>query len=227
MSLTQWLTRSSPTVSWTPLSKATFSLVPTPSALATSTGVRRAERRQAEQAAEAADLRQHARRERALGQRPDAPHDFVAGVDVDAARLVVHLVSWPPGRRSEVQRRHHPLDAGARRRALRRLPVEGAGSARRSAPRRGPRRACRSRRAAAAAPPSDRTRARARRATPAGSPTAAPASASAIGARTGSTDGSPMVISVSQARGAAAARQHAERRRPTSAPAPGGPGSSW
>ena len=40
MSLTQWLTRSRPTVSWMPVMKATRSLVPTPSALATSTGSR-------------------------------------------------------------------------------------------------------------------------------------------------------------------------------------------
>ena len=38
MSLTQWLTRSTPTVSWRPVMNATFSLVPTPSALETSTG---------------------------------------------------------------------------------------------------------------------------------------------------------------------------------------------
>ena len=37
MSLTQWLTRSSPTVSWMPAIWATLSLVPTPSAEATST----------------------------------------------------------------------------------------------------------------------------------------------------------------------------------------------
>ena len=42
MSFTQWLTRSSPTVSCRPARKATFSLVPTPSALATSTGSRQA-----------------------------------------------------------------------------------------------------------------------------------------------------------------------------------------
>ena len=38
MSFTQWLTRSAPTVSWRPERKATLSLVPTPSALETSTG---------------------------------------------------------------------------------------------------------------------------------------------------------------------------------------------
>jgi hypothetical protein len=39
MSLTQWLTRSWPTVSWRPDSIATLILVPTPSALETSTGL--------------------------------------------------------------------------------------------------------------------------------------------------------------------------------------------
>ena len=38
MSLTQWLTRSAPTVSWRPISIATFSFVPTPSVEPTSTG---------------------------------------------------------------------------------------------------------------------------------------------------------------------------------------------
>ncbi len=40
MSLTQWFTRSTPTVSCRFAMKATFSLVPTPSALDTSTGSR-------------------------------------------------------------------------------------------------------------------------------------------------------------------------------------------
>src|SRR5579871_510783 len=38
MSLTQWLTRSSPMVSWRPAAKATFNFVPTPSLELTSTG---------------------------------------------------------------------------------------------------------------------------------------------------------------------------------------------
>ena len=38
MSLTQWFTRSCPTVSCRPVAKATLSLVPTPSAELTSTG---------------------------------------------------------------------------------------------------------------------------------------------------------------------------------------------
>ena len=38
MSLTQWLTRSAPTVLWMPVSNASFSFVPTPSADATSIG---------------------------------------------------------------------------------------------------------------------------------------------------------------------------------------------
>ena len=60
-------------------------------------GVAGSERLQAEQPAEAADLRQHVRREGALGQRPDAPDDLVAGVDVDAARLIVHRDLRNPG----------------------------------------------------------------------------------------------------------------------------------
>src|SRR4051812_1933194 len=40
MSFTQWFTRSSPTVPWRPVRKASFSLVPTPSVLATRTGCR-------------------------------------------------------------------------------------------------------------------------------------------------------------------------------------------
>src|SRR6266545_2689530 len=40
MSLTQWLTRSAPHVSWRPAATATLSFVPTPSVEATSTGSR-------------------------------------------------------------------------------------------------------------------------------------------------------------------------------------------
>ena len=90
MSLTQWLTRSTPIVECTPVMNATRSLVPTPSALATSTGIRQPGAAEVEQPAKRADLRQHARRERAARQRPDPAHDFVAGVDVDARLLVVH-----------------------------------------------------------------------------------------------------------------------------------------
>ncbi len=63
---------------------ATFSFVPTPSALDTSTGLAVPLAVQAEQAAERSDLGEHAGRERAARERPDAPHGFVAGVDVDA-----------------------------------------------------------------------------------------------------------------------------------------------
>ena len=45
---------------------------------------------EAEQPAEGADLRQHARRERAAGEALDAADGFVAGVDGDAGRLIVH-----------------------------------------------------------------------------------------------------------------------------------------
>ena len=43
-----------------------------------------------EQAAERADVREHARRERRSRERPDAADDFVAGVDVDAGVFVFH-----------------------------------------------------------------------------------------------------------------------------------------
>ena len=56
MSLTQWLTRSAPQVSWRPISIATFSFVPTPSVDATRTGSRNLEKSGLEQASEAADV---------------------------------------------------------------------------------------------------------------------------------------------------------------------------
>ena len=63
---------------------ATRSFVPTPSALATSTGSRSPRGASAEEAAERADVGEHARRERAARERADAADDLVAGVDVDA-----------------------------------------------------------------------------------------------------------------------------------------------
>ena len=87
MSLTQWLTRSAPTVSCRPVMNATFSFVPTPSALDTSTGSRQRVAVEPEQPAEGADLGQHAGRERRPRERLDAADGLVAGVDVDAGRL--------------------------------------------------------------------------------------------------------------------------------------------
>ena len=63
---------------------ATRSLVPTPSALATSTGSSPRRVTEPEEPAERSDLGQHARRERAARERPDPADDLVAGVDVDA-----------------------------------------------------------------------------------------------------------------------------------------------
>ena len=132
-----------------------LSLVPTPSALATSTGSGAPSEARLNRPPKLPMSDKHAGREGALGERLDAAHDLIAGVDVDAARLIVHLVSWAARIGNDaairIQRGHHPLDAGARRRARRRLPVQGADPRDRSAPRRNPLRACRSRRAGAGA----------------------------------------------------------------------------
>ena len=96
MSLTQWFTRSAPIVSCRPVMNATFSFVPTPSALDTSTGSRQSTAIQTEQAAERSDLRQDAGRERGARQRFDSPHGLVAGVDVDAGLSIVHQKSSFP-----------------------------------------------------------------------------------------------------------------------------------
>ena len=71
-----------PTVSWTPRSIASRSLVPTPSVPATSTGSRK-RLGEFQQAAEAADAGQQLRAAGARGQRADAIDQGVAGVDVD------------------------------------------------------------------------------------------------------------------------------------------------
>ncbi len=47
-------------------------------------------RTELEEAAEGANLRQHARRECLSRQRADAAHDFIASIDVDAGLLVIH-----------------------------------------------------------------------------------------------------------------------------------------
>ena len=69
---------------------ATFSLVPTPSALETSTGSRHCGGIELEEAAERSDVGQHAGREGGFRQLLDAADRFVARVDVDTGRLVVH-----------------------------------------------------------------------------------------------------------------------------------------
>ena len=51
--------------------------------------------RDAEQPAERPDVGEHIRRKGALGERSYAPDRFIARVDVDAGRLVVHQNSSP------------------------------------------------------------------------------------------------------------------------------------
>ncbi len=72
MSLTQWLTRSWPTVWWMPSSKATLSLVPTPSQEETRTGLGYFCEVEAEEAAEAADLGEDLAVEGLAGEHLDA-----------------------------------------------------------------------------------------------------------------------------------------------------------
>ena len=67
---------------------ATLSFVPTPSALRDEHRIRDVAPER-EQSAERSDARQHARRVGLARQRLDAPHDLVAGVDVDARLAVV------------------------------------------------------------------------------------------------------------------------------------------
>ena len=105
MSLTQWLTRSTPIVRCTPVMNATRSLVPTPSALGDEHRVGDAGRVETEQPAERSDVREHARRERAARQRADPADDFVAGVDVDAGLLVIHLRTSESGLESSATQR--------------------------------------------------------------------------------------------------------------------------
>ena len=88
MSFTQWFTRSTPIVSCTPAMNATLSFVPTPSALATRTGLRRPVQRK--QAAERSDPGQHAGRVSLARQSLDSAHGFIARVDVDARLAIVH-----------------------------------------------------------------------------------------------------------------------------------------
>ena len=124
---------------------ATRSFVPTPSALATSTGSRDAARVQAEEAAERSDLGEHARRERAARQRPDAADDFVAGVDVDPGLLVIHQNSSVWISASAIFRAGDPSGG---------CPVACGERSRRSAPLRDPLRACRTLRRAGRSPAS-------------------------------------------------------------------------
>ena len=83
MSLTQWLTRSAPTVWWMPSSKAILSLVPTPSALETRTGCLYLSGVELEEAAKAADFAQDVAGEGALGEVLDTLLGTVAAGNID------------------------------------------------------------------------------------------------------------------------------------------------
>ena len=97
---------------------------------------------QPEQPAERSDVREHARRERRAGEAANSADSLIAGVDVDARRLVIHAGS-------ELEPFDQRRDARARGRAFRRLPVGGTRRPQRTVPRRSPPRGARSRRAAA------------------------------------------------------------------------------
>ena len=88
MSLTQWFTRSCPTVSCRPASIATLSFVPTPSALDDEHGLGHVGRH-AEHAAESAELAARAGGERRQHVRLDAVLRLVGRVDVDAGGAIV------------------------------------------------------------------------------------------------------------------------------------------
>ena len=84
MSLTQWLTRSSPIVSCRFISTATLIFVPTPSMLATSTGSFMLGKAALKKPAEAADFAQHLGPMRGLHDRAEARLDLVSKVNVDS-----------------------------------------------------------------------------------------------------------------------------------------------
>ena len=213
MSLTQWFTRSAPTVSCRPVMNATFSFVPTPSALDTSTGSRYAVAVEPEQAAERPDVGQHARREGAARERLDAADGLVAGVDVDAGLPVVHQKSSLPisvcisaaRRRAVGARPSRSRRTTAKNRSLSRssssMSKPSASSVDRAASRSGA--------ARAAVSISGVLR------------SATVASASATGARVGSRDGMPTSNSASTR------RRRGRRRRARRGPAAAPRSSSW
>ena len=104
MSLTQWLTRSWPMVSWRSSATASLSFVPTPSMLDTSTGSRMPLKFGAEQPAEAARLAEHFRPVRGGERAAEAALEPVAEVDIDARAGVGFLCGghlaliWPRAR---------------------------------------------------------------------------------------------------------------------------------
>ena len=203
---------------------ATRSLVPTPSALATSTGSARP-LRQTEQSAERSEIRQHARRERPAREAADPADDLVARFDVDAGLFVVHLslpLAW--GRARAVGQRDHQnssvwISASAVLRVGRsgRAPANTrVARSRRTAPPRSPPRACRRRRAAAArcrAGPVATRAASASTAYSAARPCRRPApSATAPGSRGGHAE-RRISVAAASSRPAAASAPRAARRR--------------
>ena len=85
MSFTQWFTRSAPTVWCRFISKAIFSLVPTPSTLETRTGSEILLLVDGEEPAEAADLAQHPAIEGLMGKILDALLGAISTLDVHAS----------------------------------------------------------------------------------------------------------------------------------------------
>ncbi len=84
-----------------------------------------------EEAAERADVGEDARRERRARQQFDTPDRFVAGVDIDAGGLVLHLAvrraaGAPCRPASEIQFADERLHQGPSRGAVLRLPVRPA-----------------------------------------------------------------------------------------------------
>ena len=86
-----------PTVSWMPVSIATFSLVPTPSVRGDQHRVGEPRRLQVEQRAEAAEPAHHAGPVRRARQRLDRLDQRVARLDVHPGRAVGQAVAGAAG----------------------------------------------------------------------------------------------------------------------------------
>ena len=91
MSLTQWFTRSTPTVSWRAGEERDLQLGADAVGAGHEHRLAKPAGLELEQPAERPDVRQDAGRKRRTRERADPPHRFVAGVDVDARALVVHV----------------------------------------------------------------------------------------------------------------------------------------
>ena len=90
ISFTQWFTRSAPTVWCSPNSKATFSLVPTPSAELTRIGILPSLQVEPEERAKPANPSQHVAIKGLLRQELDALLGAVASAEVDACVGISH-----------------------------------------------------------------------------------------------------------------------------------------